>query len=130
MIDILKKLQVCLAIMVIVLCLVTFPGIGAMFISLFGFCYLTITIAAAKDNRFFIWLSLLFTFCVTFFTFYGVIKLTKNGFNFFSGKLRNFEIFDLSPYLFLIVFLVSTILLIMYLFSWKWIIYGNKYKKV
>jgi hypothetical protein len=120
MISILKLIQLTVSIGVTVSILLIYPGVMAFFASTVGFCYVFAALAALRNNLVGIWLGFLFSALTTILSLVGVSRFLSSGFNFLAGSWESNGEFNFVPYLFLIISLLSSSVVVLHVVSWKW----------
>ncbi len=126
MITFLKFFQLAISFGVIILFWLIYPGVMVIFASAAGLCYLFASIAAICDNRIAIWFAFVFSIVTAVLATLGVYRFLQNGFDFLSGNFNQHNGFYLHPFLFLVISLGATLVVILHLASWRWMIRGRR----
>jgi hypothetical protein len=116
----LKFAQLAISLGVIVLFWNIYPGIMLILASAVGMIYLAASIGAILDNRIAIWVAFVFTTIAAVLSALGVNRFLRNGFDFLAGNFEQQGAFYLPPYLFLVISLGATSVVIAHLASWRW----------
>lgn len=122
MIRFLKLAQFALSLGVTVLCLVIYPGVMALFAALVGLIYVRSSIGAFQEKRIFIWIGFAFSSAVAVISVLGVTRFARNGFAFATGNFPHEAGVYLLPYLFLAIAILSTLVIVAHLVSWRWML--------
>ncbi len=118
----LKALQLAVAVGVLVLFWMIYPGVMAVFASGIAFCYIGAALAAAWDRPLGVWLAFLFTLSAFGFSAWGVYRYLDNGFEYWSGNFPGWSGFYLPPYVFLAVALGAAAVIVLHALSWRWLL--------
>ncbi|HEX6997695.1 MAG TPA: hypothetical protein VF322_06095 [Gammaproteobacteria bacterium] len=111
-----------MAVGVLVLFWLIYPGSLLLFASLVGLCYLGAAVAAALDRRPGVWLALAFTVLAFAFSAYGVYRYVDNGFDFVAGNFPGRTGWYWPAYLFVLVALGALAVIVLHAVSWPWML--------
>jgi len=126
MITFLKTVQLAISFGVIALFWLIYPGVMLIFASAAGLCYVVTSIGAIHDNRIAIWLAFVFSTLTAIFAALGVNRYLRNGFDFLVGNFYEHSGIYLPPYLFLVISLGATLVVIVHVASWRWMVRGRR----
>lgn len=124
MVNHLKSLQVAVSLVLMILMWLIYPGVMVLFASLIGVCYMIAAIAAYRNNRIAIWIAFVYSTLTAMISLLGVQRFLDNGFDYFVGNFEHLQGIYLPPYLFLLISLMSTLVVILHCLSWRWLIKG------
>ena len=125
MISVLKSTQFVTSIIVAVSFWLIYPGVMVFFASIVGLCYMMTAIGAIFENRIAIWFAFAFSVLSSILSSFGVARFIQGNFDFSVGNWGMSDEFYVHPYLFVIISLMSTVVVIMHLLSWQWMIKGS-----
>ena len=92
-----------------------------------GLFYVAAAVGAFFDMKIAIWLAFLFSILTAVLSTMGVSRFLRNNFDFISGNFDGLSGVYLPPYLFLAIPLVSTLVVLMHLASWRWTVSGSRF---
>ncbi len=121
----LKILQLFVSTSVIVLFWLIYPGALVVIATGVGLCYLLSSLGAMRDNRMAIWFAFIFSAATSVLSALSVHRFLSAGFDFLAGHHDQQSGFYLPPYLFLLITLTSTVVVLMHLVSWRWMTEGH-----
>ncbi len=126
MIKALKSIQFMTSVTVTALFWLIYPGVMVLLASIVGLFYMMAAIGAIFENHIAIWFAFAISLLTAILSSLGVVRFAQGSFDFLAGNWGKSEEFALHPYLFVIVSLMSTVVVIMHLISWQWMIKGSK----
>ena len=125
MIKALKSIQFMTSVTVTALFWLIYPGVMVLLASIVGLCYMMTAIGAIFENRIAIWFAFAFSVLTSILSSFGVARFVRGSFDFSVGNWGMSDEFYVHPYLFVIISLMSTVVVIMHLLSWQWMIKGS-----
>ena len=125
MISLLKSTQLVIAIAVIALFWLIYPGIMMVFASGAGIIYVAASIGALFENRIAIWTAFVFSTVTAILSALGVTRFLRSGFDFLAGKFDETGDIYLLPYLLLAISIGAALVVIAHLASWRWMVSGQ-----
>jgi hypothetical protein len=123
----LKSAQLAVSVGVVALFWLIYPGVMVIFATAVGLCYVVAAVGAFFDIRITIWLAFLFSILTAVISTLGVSRFLRSNFDFIGGNFDGLSGVYLLPYLFLAVSLISTLVVLMHLVSWRWTVTGTRF---
>lgn len=117
---VLKALQLAVAVGLLVLLWLIYPGVLLVFAGAVGLCYVAAAIFAMLDKRVGIWLAFGFTLSAFAFSVWGVYRYLDNGFEFLSGNFPGRTGVYWPAYLFLLIAIGALVVIVLHTLSVDW----------
>jgi|GEM_PF-2369739 hypothetical protein len=125
---VLKALQLAVAVGMLVLFSLIYPGVIALFAGAVALCYILAAIFAMFDKRVGIWLAFGFTLLAFAFTLWGVYRYIDNGFQFLSGNFPGRAGLYWPAYLFLLTAIGALIVIVLHMLSADWMFRPERFR--
>ncbi|HEX7081583.1 MAG TPA: hypothetical protein VF329_11265 [Gammaproteobacteria bacterium] len=119
-ISVLKTVQLAVAVGVLVLFWLIYPGTLLLITGAVGLCYLIASIAAIWDKAVAVWIAFVLTVLTFAFSTWGVYRYLDNGFDYLAGHFEGRDGIYWPAYLFLLVALGSIVVIVLHVSSWRW----------
>ncbi len=123
----LKSAQLAISVGVIGLLWLIYPGAMVIFATAAGLCYVLVAVGAFFDVKIAIWLAFMFSILTAVLSTLGVSRFLRNDFDFIGGNFSGLSGVYLPPFIFLAISLLSTLVVLMHLASWRWMVSGSRF---